>query len=215
MYDPNSPKANQLLSQSQPIIQNNFAQIQNSFDVNHYDFDEGTDNGKHMYVEMPAQSAAPPILFAAGEIATYSFLNAATGVNELYVNKTNEATVVQVPMTASTLSLTSLPNAGTGGWTYLPSGLVLVWGNSAFVTPGGFNGINTATITLPITIQRVLSVVVCPFNGSTTNDLNFAVRVIDMGMTSFRVFISSRTNTGAAPVGLQVGYQFTALCIPS
>lgn len=217
-YDPNSPMAAQLLSVSQPIIQGNFAIIQNSFDVNHIDFGAGTDNGKHKFAEFPVAltNPIPPIVFPAGEIALYGATNAVTAVNELYVNKTNQATVVQVPMTASILSLSSVPAPGNGGWTYLPSGLVLVIGNAVVTTPVGFNGMVTVTIAIPIVLTSILSVVACPFQAST-NDVNFAVRVVDVGnptASSFRLFVSSRTAPGAAPAGLQVGYQYTVLCVP-
>lgn len=206
-YDPNSPAANQLLSVSQPIIQGNFQIIQNSFDVNHIDFNAGTDNGKHKYIELPAQPASPPIVFAAAEIALYSFLNTTTNVNELYVNKTNQATVVQVPMTASTLSSNSAPAANTVVWTYLPSGLLL--------QAGGFTGalsgsqtVNTNTGGIP-NFNQIITVLVCPYNP-TAGDLDFSVRLINItGATTFTVYVSARTTVGAAAG--QTGFKYLAI----
>lgn len=207
MYDPNSPAANQLLSVSQPIIQNNFTQIQNSFDVNHIDFDAGTNNGKHKYVEMPAQTSSPPIVFPAGELALYSFLNPTTAVNELYVNKTNQATVVQVPMTASTLSSNSVPAANTVVWTYLPSGLLIQSGGFTG-TLSGSQTVNTNTVGIP-NFNQIITVIVCPYNP-TAGDLDFAVRLINItGATTFTVYVSSRTTVGAASG--QTGFKYLAI----
>ena len=205
-YDPNSPSANQLLSTSQPIIQGNFTILQNVFDVNHVDYNAGINAGKHIYVELPAQASAPPIVFATGEIATYSFLNPTTAVNELYVNKTNQATVVQVPMTASTLSISSAPASNSGMWTYLPSGLLLKSGSNA----GALTGLVTVTPTGGPAFTQILSVIVCPYNPTTTADLNFAVRLVDINSaTTFRIYISSRTTTGGATGA--TGFQFLAI----
>ncbi len=214
VYDPNIPMATDLLSQSQSDIQSNFAAIKALIDINHATFGNAQ-QGKHKYVELPVQSI-PPIVFDAGEVAVYSGLNAQTNRNELYINKTNQATVVQIPSTASTLSLNSTPNNGDGAWSYLPSGLVIISDGFSGNTPGGFTGIVTVTIAIPITLTRLLSVVVSPFNGSTTNDINFAVRLIDItSATTFRIFVSSRTNTGAYASSSPFGYKFFAIAKPN
>lgn len=204
-YDPNSPAANQLLSASQPIIQGNFTILQNSFDVNHVDFNAGTDNGKHKYVELPVQASAPPIVFAAGEIATYSFLNAITNVNELYVNKTNQATVVQIPITASILSTNSNPGAGVSGWTYLPSGVLLKWGQ------GSANGNTAFTFPVAATIPvftNVMSMQLCTAYNNASDGDGFA-RLSTFNNLGFTAFGSARTTVTTKAVLFQylaIGY---------
>ena len=122
-YQPNIPASTDLLSDSQSDIQGNFQAIQTLIDVNHYDF-ASANQGKHFAISMPAQASSPAIAFAAGEVGLYSYVNATTSQNELYINKTNQATVTQIPATASSLSITSAPVQGTAGWSYLPSGII-------------------------------------------------------------------------------------------
>ena len=206
-YDPNSPAANQLLSVSQPIIQGNFAILQNIFDVNHVDYNAGADAGKHIYVELPVAGGnpIPPIAFPAAEIAVYAATNTITTVNELYVNKTNQATVVQVPMTASILSTNSNPGNNVTGWTYLPSGILLKWGN-AFA-----NGNTTFTFTVSANIPvftNVMSMQLCTWYTLGTDGDGF-VRLSTFTNLGFTAFGSARTTTTTKNVSFQwlaIGY---------
>ena len=157
-FQPNIPASTDLLSDSQSDIQGNFQAIQTLIDVNHYDF--GTsDHGKHFMVSMPPQSPAPT--FAAGEVGLYAFLNPTTSQNELYINKTNQVTVTQIPATASTLSITSAPAQGTAGFTYLPSGIFITWGSTTV------NGNTLITLPTPPPTQ-ILSVQLSAASGSSS-----------------------------------------------
>jgi hypothetical protein len=206
-YDPNSPAAAQLLSVSQPIIQGNFAILQNIFDINHVDYNSGTNAGKHIYVELPiaAGNPIPPIAFPAAEIVVYAATNATTTVNELYVNKTNQATVVQVPMTASILSTSSNPGLNVSGWTYLPSGILLKWGS------GSANG-NTPILfpvaaNIPV-FTNVMSMQLCTAYANTA-DANLFARLGNFSNTGFNAYGSQRTSVTNAAVGFQylaIGY---------
>lgn len=159
-YQPNVPQSTDLLSDSQSDIQGNFQAIQTLIDVNHYDF--GTaDEGKHFAVSMPPQASSPAIAFAAGEVGLYSYINATTSQTELYINKTNQATVTQIPATASSLSITSAPAQGTAGWSYLPSGIYITWGSTTV------NGNTLITLTTPPPNQ-ILSVQLTPASGSSS-----------------------------------------------
>jgi hypothetical protein len=208
-YDPNIPQASTLLSVSQLDLLNNFGAIQALIDVNHVDFAAG-DAGKHKWVTLPLQGAHPPAGsgFAAGELGLYNAAYALTTQNELFINKTNQATVVQVPSTASILSSNSAPAQNSAGWTLLPSGIVLRWGNFT-----GFTGLATVTLSTSAAngpaLTQILTVQVTPYNTSA-GDVNFAVRLSNIiSPTQFSVYISSRTTTGAALGGFQylvIGY---------
>jgi hypothetical protein len=205
-YNSNIPQPSDLLSQSQSDLLNNFMAIQALIDVNHVDFASG-DQGKHKWVTLPSQGAIPPSgsSFGATELGLYNAVSSATTKQELFINKTNQITVVQVPMTASTLSTNSAPASASGFWTYLPSGLIMVGGAAT----GTIGGLNTGTIT-SVTLTQLLTVVVCPYNSTTTGDLNFATRLVAItGANTFQVYISSRTSTGAASG--QCGYSFLAI----
>jgi hypothetical protein len=208
-YNANVPQPTDLLSQSQSDLLNNFQAIQALIDVNHVDFASG-DQGKHKWVTFPTQGAIPPAGsgFNPGELGLYNSVNGLTTQNELYINKTNQATVVQIPTTASILSSNSAPAQNTAGWTMFPSGIVLRWGS--FV---GFSGLSTVTLgtsaaTGPA-LTQILSVMVCAYNTSA-GDVDFAVRLASiLSPTQFQVYISNRTTTGAGTGGFQylvIGY---------
>ncbi len=119
-YTNSIPFATQRFKDSEPLIRDNFVEIQNALIVNHGDF--GTpEEGKHEKVTMPVQAASPPGgAFVAGETGFYNFLNPSSAVNEIYINKSNGN---QVPLTASLQAAI--------GWMFLPSGLVVKWKNQS------------------------------------------------------------------------------------
>lgn len=209
-YNPNIPQPSDLLSQSQSDLLNNFMAIQTLIDVNHVDFADATNQGKHKWVTFPLQGAIPPAGsgFASGELGLYNATSSLTTQNELYINKTNQATVVQVATTASILSSNSAPAQNSFGWTMLPSGIVLKWGNFS-----GFTGLNAVTLTTSAadgpTLNQILSVMLTPYAVSA-GDVNFAVRLANIvSPTQFNVYISSRTAAGAGTGGFQylvIGY---------
>jgi len=207
-YQANIPQPNNLLSQSQDDILNNFQAIQTLIGVNHVNFG-ASDQGKHKWITFPIQAAIPPSGsgFNAGELGLYNAVNTTTTQSELYINKTNQATVVQVPMTASILSYNSAPPANFGGWTYLPSGLLLYFGSYSAVT-GSFTVTLSGPPTVPVATQ-LIQVLVCPYS-TTAGDVNTAVRLQQIiSGTQFSVYISNRTTVGPATGGFQflaIGY---------
>ncbi len=132
-YQANKPQATDALSQSQIDIQNNFGAIQTLIDVNHVDF-ASSDAGKHKFVTFPAQTLplVPPIV--AGEIGLFNQSAAPTGINDLWMYR---GTAAPFPITGANVSAIS-----NSGWTYLPSGALIVWGISSM------NAV-TQTITIP------------------------------------------------------------------
>jgi hypothetical protein len=206
-YQNNIPQPTDLLSKSQGDILNNFSALQTLIDVNHVDFNSA-DQGKHKWITLPSQGAIPPAGsgFAPTELGLYNAVYGTTTQQELFINKTNQATVVQVPLTASLLSTNSAPASNNGMWTYLPSGLILKSGSST----GTLSGLVTITPLGGPTFTQMLSVLVCPYNNSTTGDLNFSVRLVSINSaTTFQVYFSSRTASGAASG--QTGLQFLAI----
>lgn len=203
-YDPNIPQATDLLSQSQSDIQSNFAALKVLIDINHETFGNAQE-GKHKYVELPVQTPSPPIAFAAGEIALYSFLNATTTKNELYINKTNQATVVQIPATASILSTNSNPGLNVAGWTYLPSGILMKWGS------GSANGNTAFTFPVAATIPvftNVMSMQLCTAYSNIADGDGF-VRLSTFTNLGFTAFGSARTTVTTNAVMFQylaIGY---------
>jgi len=187
-YNANIPQPNDRLKDSQPEILANFQAINTLIGINHATFG-ASDAGKHTYIEFVPQLAAPPIVFPAGENAVYSFLNTLTSQNEIYVNKTQQATVVQVPFTASTLSITNLPSPQSNGWSYLPSGLLIKWGNGQ----GTGDDVQSFPVdaTTPV-FTRVMQVILCT-SGGVAGDQDTFVRLKGMNSTQIQFWAGKRT----------------------
>jgi hypothetical protein len=195
-WNANIPQPGDLLSQSQSDLLNNFMALQTLIDINHVDFASG-DQGKHKWVTFPVQGAIPPAGsgFLAGEIGLYNANYSVSTKNELFINKTNQLTVVQVPATASILSANSAPAALGAGYTYLPSGILLRWGTVLGVTGLATFTLGTSSTVGPVPTQ-ILSIQLTPYDPSG-GDVNFAVRLANVISNSqFNVYVSSRTNTG-------------------
>lgn len=122
-YNNNTPLANQRLNATQAPIKDNFAGIKTLVDVNHETFDIA-DQGKHKFLQMPEQGAAPTT--AANEGGLYTKENTTTTVTELYFRRESDG---------SELPLTGGNNAANSGWAYGPNGLIFKW--STEVVGGG------------------------------------------------------------------------------
>lgn len=188
-YNPNIPQPDDELSQSQGDILDNFVAIQQLIDLNHVSFG-AVGQGKHKFVSFPLQNPAPT--FDAGDEGLYNFLNVLTNKNQLYVHKQKFVGTAEIPMTASSLDQAAATN-NSAGWSYLPSGQVLVWGTAT--------GTGTATFTLPVTcptltaIQSVQLTSISAIGG----DANASVRLVSIDSNSqITVYFSQRTVTGAA-----------------
>ena len=185
-YNPNIPGANDLPSVSQGQIQTNFADIQTLIDVNHVNF-ASSDRGKHKFITLPVQGSTPA--FSVGEIGLYNKA-AFTTLNELFiVNSAGTAT----PMTASL-------KAGAG-WSYLPSGILIKWGN------GVANGLTTVTFNTGATIPaftQIFSIQVCTAY-TNASDGNGFVRLNNFlaPWTQFTVYGSARTTVTNQAVGFE------------
>lgn len=160
------------------------------------------------WIYLPSQGAIPPAgsAFPAANIGLYSATNPTTSKNELYVNKTNQATVKQIPMTASSLSIASAPASNAGGWTYLPSGLLLKFGNS---TANGNTAFTFAALNPGApAFTQVLSMVLTPAY-SNASDGNGFVRLSNFTGAGFNAYGSQRTTTSTQAVSFQylaIGY---------
>lgn len=181
-YTNNTPQSTDQISQTQPLIQQNFASIQTLLLQNHGDFTTSV-AGQHNYVQMPVQAVAPAV--TAGEVGLYNLLN--VGVNEMFVRKSNGTSI---PMTKSDLNLP--------GYTYLPSGIIIQWGLN---TSGG---VALTHVIYPLAFPtRTLIVNATP---AVTNqiDKDSAVTVVCAGTgapttTGFDVMVNRRTSSSGQP----------------
>ena len=142
-YNSNIPQANNQLSVSQGDLLLNFQAISTYINVNHVDFN-GADQGKHKFIQLPAQSAAPATL--ATEMALYT--KNVTGVPQLFLRRSNNGT--EINLTTS--------GAATNGWTRLPSGILLKWGTIATTT---FNLLETIAFPVAASIPVFSAIYSC------------------------------------------------------
>ncbi len=205
---PNIPQPTDQLSISQGNILNNFTILGAiAGNANASSASINATSGFN-WIYLPPQGAIPPAgaAFTAGNVGLYSALNPTTSKNELYINKTDQVTVVQIPATASILSITSAPALNAGGWTYLPSGLLLVFGKS---TANGNTAFTFAALqpTAPVFTQ-VLSIQLCTAYSNVADGDGF-VRLSSYTNLGFNAFGSARTTVTTKNVAFQflaIGY---------
>ena len=205
---PNIPLATDQLSVSQGNILNNFNILGAiAGNTNASSASVNAASGFN-WLYLPPQGATPPAgaAFTAGNIGLYSATSTVTSQNELYINKQNQATTVQIPSTASILSVNSNPGFLSSGWTYLPSGILLKWAGTA-------NANGQTTITFPVAANipafSVCITVIVQIADGTPGDANSAISLRGVFPTNFLVFGSNRVTVGAAPVVftyLAIGY---------
>lgn len=119
-------------------------------------------------IEMPPQLVAPP--FTPGNNTLYSLLYATTGLNEVFLRN---AAGVSFPITAQI-------NTGVTGWTYLPSGMKILWSRSTILA-----GNSTATVSFAI----------ATFPGFTTSALGISITRINNATANNFIMLESNTNT--------------------
>ncbi len=192
-YNNNIPQPTDQISTSQADILNNFAAISTYLNINHVDFN-GADQGKHKWVTMPVQVASPAT--GAGEVALFARTSTLSLVPEIAFRRESNGTVIEF---TSSLSATI-------GWTRLPSGILLKWGNATA------NGLTTYTFPVAATIPaftNIFSIQITTSYINVTDAPNGFVRLNNVvaPYTQFTVFGSPRTTAGS----LSVGYQYLAI----
>jgi hypothetical protein len=201
------PNVSDIPSQSQSAIQSNFTAIQGLVDVDHVDFSDGVNYGKHNKVTFPVQGTAPT--FAAGEVGLYNLLpisSPITGVDELYINKQNSAAAVQIPMTASILSTNSSPAAGSGGWTYLPSGILLKWATVSGISVNATGSISFSTSSSMPVFNGLINVICTQYFASTPTAGAVSVATGNYSATKFYIYPTSSGSGTISVAFLAIGY---------
>lgn len=173
-YNNNVPQAGQRIKDTQQPINDNFAAIDTLIAVNHEAFNTA-DAGKHKFVTLTNQGAAP--VGAANEWNIYNILNG--GVQELTLRK---AGGVEIPITKYA--------GGGSGYTYLPSGMILKWGEG---TVNGNGSLNFST-PFPSSCYQVVATIQNPNAG----DIDASVRVVSWTVNGATFYVSKRTTTGTS-----------------
>lgn len=183
-YLPNIPQPADAISNSQSQILGNFQALAA--------FGSG-------YADFPVFGSRPT--FGMNDTGLYTFNNPTTSANEMYIVKPVVDAPTLIPMSASKMSNTAVASC-VNGWTYLPSGLIVKWGQFQ-ITANGSTTVNVASTsggpnfaqTFMATIAPVLTTGTTPTfiaNIATTTPTavsgNFAV--ICSGSTASNTYVS-------------------------
>jgi len=174
-YQSTKPQPNDPLSQSQGDILGNFTAIKTLVDINHETFDIANE-GKHLKVDLTNQTASHPITSAANEVTLYSNAGA------LNISH-NGGTPVDV---------TTTTYAANKGHTYLPSGLIMNFGN---FTLGSGSLSSAITISQPITTQYNVTYSAYNNNADFTKELTLTYVTAGAPITTYTF---TRGRTGAS-----------------
>lgn len=148
-YLPTIPQPTDLLSNSQGQILNNFNILNTAFGKNHTPFATAENQGKHTFVEMPKLSTQPTLTVPAtlaGEGSLFTigvnYTNPAVTVTELYYTPDASGNAYQLTSCPSATNFAAVTN----GWTFLPGGLLLQYGQ---VSSPGTSGQITFPLAFP------------------------------------------------------------------
>lgn len=203
-YNNNTPLSNQTFTSTQAPIQQNFAIIQSSFDVNHVDFNAASNVGKHNFVEFP--TAVPTGTTAPGpEVALYSNTGTVSAVPELFFQRNNLGANAGYSITE--YKNVANGNSGSSGWTRLPSGLLITWG-CPNPPSSGANTLTFATQvpTFPGFTAVPFCVQVTPINGNSAVDANLIINIAQIFATNFTYYSGQRVPANTPAHGVPFMY---------
>ena len=187
-FTPGIPRSGQSLGNSRPQVQGNFDYINTAFAINHVAFN-ASGVGKHKFMQMPEQVAAPTTLANEGALYTKE----AQGITNLFWRQESNGTEIQ---------LTNIePLIAASGYTFLPGGLLLQWGVTGSIA-------STSTVNFPIAFPNNTFFT----NAIQINAANAAaqrcISVIPNGNASFKPRI---TTLGSSPIDSSCAIYFFAI----
>lgn len=183
VYNPNTPLATNPINQTQAPIQTNFASIMSLIDINHVDFSDPIDYGKHNVVDLVTQGADPGT--TANEMALYTKMVA--GSPELFLQEANNGAVISLS--------TSVTASAAGVTTYtfsLINGYVVKIG---FTSGSLLAGDVSTSVPFPVAFPTACLTVVCSqFLANSTTSPNNILHITGFTKNNFVVF--NRQGTG-------------------
>lgn len=191
-YTKSIPLSTDYIDQSQPLLKNNFESIDAMVNVNHGAFN-GADEGKHKFVTLVDQAAAPVIAATEASI----FYGTVGGTKNLYYQI---GTGTPQNFTGGTLA------GGVHGWARFPNGLLMKWGQ--VLGTGDCTLTWTSILPAAPAFTSVFNVQACPYviNPHWGIPTNRFVQVIDStnDPLTIRFYVSERTSMTAAQAEISV-----------
>lgn len=170
-FTPGIPASGQSLGSSRTQVQDNFSSLRSTLAANHVDVNSANP-GLHTHADLLAQSADPNP--ATGIVSHYSKL--VSGNTEWFFQRENTGPIIQMSNLAGT------PSVGSSGRTFLPGGLILIWGqcnyNTASSTTVTFQGSGFPTACLSVQLTPFVVPGSSPITliGNTFTTTTFAVQ---------------------------------------
>lgn len=170
------PQASDRLRDSQSQILQNFTSLQSFLEINHTAFSDGN-SGKHKFLQMPEEAAAPTTL--PNEMGLYTKEGSVSGVSELFVRRENDGTEINITNDV-------LKNAN--GYTRLPNGLIVKWGKET-VTKNSLSSELTFDTTVAFASAPYMVLANQTFSaGPNTDSLQVTVSTGDYTVTGFKAY---------------------------
>lgn len=200
-YTYNIPQPGDIPAQSQSQILGNFTTIDdgtNGFARNHVSYTNATisQRGKHTMVEMPVLPGATIGTALAGEATLYT----KTSLGKSQIFGTYDATLSTYQLTyfeagdaakfAVNVALgPTMPQSGTGGWTFLPGGLIMQYGGGV-VLPANSTKV---TVQFPIPFLSAVFALTTSYLTSETGKTAQSIFINpgDITTTQFKALQSS------------------------
>jgi hypothetical protein len=133
-YNPSIPQPTDNLSTSQGQMLNNFTQLNNIFDFDHYTWNDATvgNRGLHRQIHFPATTSQA----AQAGTASVLYSKAVSGVSSLYFDNAVGSSAVWRGGAAN--GLVGLTTGGTlsNGLMTMPNGLIFQWGFNGGISDG-------------------------------------------------------------------------------
>lgn len=173
-YDSTVPQSGQTLGNTHVPIQTNFSIITTAQSVNHEAYDNAN-QGKHKFLQMPEQGSAPSTaaneggLYTKGSSGTNVFFRSESNGQEYKLTAVDDTEFAEF---GTNTLYDATPQNQYGGWTFLPGGLILMYGLAENVASG--NG----TIRFPKSFSLVPYSIQLTFKTNGTDDRVIYVRNI-------------------------------------
>lgn len=184
------PNSGQSLDDTRDAVRNNFSIIRTAQNLNHGAFDTAN-QGKHLFLQMPEQSAAPTT--AVNEGGFYAKVGTHPAETNLFFRGENSGFEYQLTnaIAASTGRFSNNTNYvgdNNGGWTFLPGGMIMQYGRKT--NPGA-----SGSVVFPITFPSALR----PFSLIVTNERDSArsisINEANINSTGFGYFLETGGST--------------------
>jgi hypothetical protein len=140
LYNPLIPTGFVDLDEDYQNIQNNFAQLDTTFGVDHVKYSVASNNGYHTVVHLLTQASNPTSTLVAGQLFTKVPVVPSGGDSQLFYETANGG-VEQISGSAASVN--------GYGWF---SGILMQWGQ--YTASGGANLTATGTITFPVSFPN-------------------------------------------------------------